>query len=140
MALLYTAVFSRIKSRYVRSQVVALAATGVDFILTVFLKEAMGYHYAAAVFIGAICGAFTAFTLNRNWVFAGNQSGYRRQALRYLIALAGSVVLNSSGTWLLTEWLHVPYLVSKVLVAICIGLTYSYYVLKSFVFYERSKT
>jgi putative flippase GtrA len=56
------------------------------------------------------------------------------QALRYVVVLGGSVVLNTAGTFAVTELAHSHYLLSKGLVAVAIGVTYSYFALKTFVF------
>jgi putative flippase GtrA len=123
-----------LKSRYIRAQLVALSATGIDFALTLFTKEILGMYYVVAAGIGALCGACTAFLLNRTWVFDAGNGRARSQVLRYLVALAGSAVLNTSGTYLVTEQFHSHYVVSKILVALLIGTTYSYFILKFFVF------
>jgi len=124
----------KIKSRYLRAQMVAAVATGIDFGVTLLTKELVGIHYVYAVAAGALCGAITAFLLNRNWVFAAANGNVAVQAFRYVVALGGSVLLNTAGTYALTELVHSHYLLSKVMVAVAIGVTYSYFVLKSFVF------
>jgi putative flippase GtrA len=124
----------KIKSRYLRAQMVAVIATGIDFGATLFTKELVRIHYVYAVAFGALCGAVTAFLLNRHWVFAAGEGNVAAQALRYSMALGGSVVLNTAGTYAITELVHSHYLLSKAMVAVAIGVTYSYFVLKTFVF------
>jgi len=134
MSLNYFLFTDKIKSRYIRAQMVALAATGIDFAVTLFTKELLGMHYVTAVSLGAGCGAVTAFLLNRNWTFGARNGHAGTQAFRFLVALGGSALLNTLGTYLVTELFHSHYFLSKVLVAVLVGITYSYFVLKSFVF------
>ena len=123
------------KKKFLRFQLTAIIATTLDFILTIILKEIFGIHYSLAVASGAACGAITAFTINRYWVFKALESHPVEQGIRYLLVAAGSVALNTLGTFLLTDFGGFPYIVSKGIVAMIIGFTYSYYFSKRFVFY-----
>lgn len=123
------------RRKFLRFQLTAMTATFVDFFITWILKEFGQIYYPYAVGIGACLGACTAFFINRHWVFKSLDGHPMSQGLRYMLVAGGSVVLNSSGTYLLTETMHTPYLVSKGIVALIIGFTYSYYFSKRFVFY-----
>src|SRR5258706_6346770 len=96
--------------KYLCTQLVAIIATGVDFTATILFKEVFGFNYVIAVGISAACGAITAFMLNRHWVFKAFHSPILHQAFRYLVALGGSVLLNTAGTFMLTETFGLPYL------------------------------
>lgn len=121
--------------KFLRFQMTAILATSVDFFITIFLKEIFQMHYTLAVAGGAVAGAFTAFSLNRYWVFHSFEKQILGQGLRYLLVAAGSIILNTGGTYLLTESFYFSYLISKAIVAIITGFTYSYYFSKRFVFY-----
>ena len=123
------------RRRFVRFQLTALLATTVDFTMTIFFKEVIGFHYSVAVALGAICGAITAFTINRYWVFKSLEHHPAIQAFRYVLVAGGSVIINTLGTYLVTETFTFPYLISKATVSIVVGFTYSYYFSKRFVFY-----
>lgn len=123
------------RRRFMRFQFTALFATCMDFLLTILLKETGGLHYSLAVGCGAMAGAITAFTINRYWVFRSLEKHPVEQVLRYIVVAAGSVILNTAGTFLVTEIFQFPYLISKAVISIIIGFTYSYYFSKRFVFY-----
>jgi putative flippase GtrA len=139
MSFEFAAILEKNKLRYLRAQLVAVFATSIDFGATMLLKEGFKIYYVIAVASGACCGAVTAFILNRNWVFAGSDGRLPAQALRFAVALSGSALLNTTGTYAVTEYFHCHYLLSKIIVAVIIGLSYSYFVLKYFVFgvYEK---
>jgi putative flippase GtrA len=121
--------------KFLRFQLTAIIATVVDFLFTIILKEIYHLNYSIAVAIGATLGAITAFSINRYWVFRSMETHPVEQGLRYLLVAAGSIVLNTAGTYLLTELTYFPYIVSKAIIALVIGFTYSYYFSKRFVFY-----
>jgi putative flippase GtrA len=121
--------------KFMRFQFTAVIATSIDFSVTIFLKEFYHVYYPVAVCCGAIAGAITAFSINRFWVFASLGGHPLSQGLRYLLVVAGSIFLNTSGTWLITEFIKLPYLISKASMALIVGFTYSYYFSKRFVFY-----
>jgi len=119
---------------WLRSQAAALTATGTDFLVTIVLKELAGLWYVAANATGALSGAVVSFLLLRNWAFKKHNQRWHGQAVRYAAASAMSLILNTSGVWLLTEAFGIQYIVSKTLVAILMGLTINYLLFKHFVF------
>ena len=121
--------------KFMRFQLTAVMATTIDFLVTILLKEKFGIYYSAAVAFGASAGAITAFSINRYWVFRSLELHPIVQGLRYLLVAAGSIFLNTIGTYLLTEYFHIPYLISKATIALILGFTYSFYFSKRFVFY-----
>lgn len=122
-------------SKFVRFQFTALLATVVDFSSTIFFKSVLEFYYVIAVGLGATLGGITAFILNRHWVFNSTSAHPFQQAIKYALVVAGSILLNTTGTYLLTEYLSFTYLISKAIVALIVGFTYSYYLSKRFVFY-----
>ena len=121
--------------KILRFQLTAVMATTIDFLITIILKENFHWHYTVAVGFGAGAGAITAFSINRFWVFRSIERNAFGQLFRYLMIAVGSVFLNTIGTYLLTEYLLISYLISKAVIALIIGFTYSYYFSKRFVFY-----
>ncbi len=122
------------ESSWLRSQGVAITATSTDFLVTIFLKEVAGVWYVASNALGAFCGAVVSFLLLRNWAFKRHDEHWHGQAVRYIIASGMSLLLNTGGVWLLTELLDIQYIVSKMIVAVLMGLTVNYWMFKYFVF------
>lgn len=122
-------------NKFLRFQLTALTATSIDFLVTFLLKEKIHLYYAWAVAVGAGTGAFTAFTINRYWVFQSLHRNPIDQGIRYLVVAAGSIILNTAGTYIITETFYFPYLISKAMIALILGFTYSYYFSKRFVFH-----
>lgn len=119
---------------WVRAQGAAIAATAVDFTFTVTLTEMAGLFYVWSNISGAFFGAVTSFLLCRHWAFKRSDKRWTGQALRYVLASGLSIYLNTLGVWLFTENFDMPYLWSKVVVAVLIGLTVNYLTFRHFVF------
>ncbi|MBK7572053.1 MAG: GtrA family protein [Bacteroidetes bacterium] len=68
-------------------------------------------------------------------MFSATKNDPVKQALRYTAVVLGSILLNTAGTFALTELMMLTYLISKAVVALIVGFTYSYYFSKRFVFY-----
>lgn len=120
--------------RFIKAQLSSLTATAVDFLLTVLLKEFFGVWYVIANILGVIAGGVTNFYINRDWVFNGDENELRRQATRYFITWCGNFLLNAFGVWLLTQYGHTNYIVSKIVVSLIVGWSYNYVLQKNYVF------
>ncbi len=119
---------------FLSAQVAAFIGTAVDFGVMIFLTELIGVWYVISNAIGAICGAITNFFLGRNWVFLSKERKISHQAFRYFLVATGSMILNTLGVYLLTEFTSLNYIFSKVIVAILIAFTFNFLLQKYFVF------
>lgn len=134
--------------RILKAFLTAQLATVVDFVVTVLLSSVLGVYYVAATCIGAITGGITNCVMNYHWVFPGSNRGKLSIAYRYLLVWGGSIVLNTYGTYLLTEWLvrtplavrllgvHADqlYILSKIIVAVCVAVLWNYQLQRLFVY------
>lgn len=126
----------------------AQLATLVDFSLTLVLASWLGVYYVLATFLGSVAGGVLNCCINYQWVFPG--SGVRRRyiALKYLFVWTTSILLNTYGTYVCTEWLsaspfvqgvlgefvtHV-YVIGKVIVALAVAICWNYTMQRYFVF------
>jgi putative flippase GtrA len=117
-----------------KAAVAALAATVVDFGSLTIWVEVLHRFYPIGVAIGAGLGAITNFTLNRYWAFDAAHAPVGKQAVRYAIVSFGSLCLNTGGVWLVTEKLHLFYMVSKIVVALMVGFLFNYPLQRHFVY------
>ena len=117
-----------------RYQLVAVLATGIDFLTLILLTEFAGLWYLFSAVTGAVFGAITAFLLGRYWVFESVESRTHHQAFRYAIVAVGSVVLNSYGVYFFTDIIGLQYIFSKAITAIVVSVGYNYLLSKNFVF------
>ena len=110
-----------------KATIASLAATVVDFgTLTLWVEGFHGF-YPIGVAMGAALGAITNFTINRIWSFNDAEpSKLGPQAFRYGVVSVGSLLLNTGFVYLVTEKLHVHYMLSKIAVAFIVGLVFNY--------------
>ncbi|MEM9921019.1 MAG: GtrA family protein [Bacteroidota bacterium] len=117
-----------------RSQIAAFLATACDFAIVILLTELLGLWYVASNAIGAFCGAVVSFVLGRFWVFVSLKNKIGDQVVRYLLVSAGSLILNTGGVYLVTEYFGINYVLSKVIVSLFVGLAWNFTLHKYFVF------
>ncbi len=121
------------KSFY-RSQFASIVATGADFFITIFFTEIFKIWYVISNACGAFTGAVISFLLGRNWAFNRKHDKWHWQAVRYAITSFLSMILNTGGVWLITEFLGIQYVISKVMVAILVGVFFNFPMFRYFVF------
>lgn len=119
---------------FVRSQLVAVLATAVDFIVTIGLKEFFMLGYQPAVIIGAICGGITGFLLGKYWAFVSLETKTAFQALKYFPVMGASILLNFGGVVLLVAQFGIQYIIAKAIVAIAIGIGFNFTLHRYYVF------
>ncbi len=120
-----------------RSQIASLTATAVDFGSLIFLVEFGRVWYVAATATGAFAGAVVNFTLGRHWSFMAEHQNIRGQAIRYAAVSGGSLLLNSLGVYLLTEYLKIHYIISRAIAAALVGLLFNFPLHRRFVFRKQ---
>jgi len=124
----------KILTSFFRYNVIALVATATDFLVFILLVKWVGLWYVSSTFISAVTGGTVAFILNRNWVFMEKDDKLTDQAVRYLLVWGGSILLNTSGLYLLVENTHLHEIVAKVIVVLVVGIGFNFLMNKFFVF------
>lgn len=119
---------------FYRSQFASIVATAADFIVTAFFTEIIHVWYVLSTAFGNLTGAIISFYLGRNWAFNRKEEKYYWQALRYAITSLMSMGLNTGGVYLLTENFAISYLISKVVMAVLVGMTFNFLMFRYFVF------
>lgn len=126
---------------FLKAQASSLLATAVDFGVTVLLANLFGFYYVYATFIGAVSGGCVNCAVNYKWTFRCRDTKKSHVALKYMLVWAGSIALNTYGTYLLTEALVAGagaggniYIVAKMAVAILVACFWNYLLQRCFVF------
>lgn len=121
-------------SKFIKAQISSVISTMADFGITFFLTSCVGCWYLLSSVIGSLSGGYTNFSLGRLWVFKAAEDDKKKQAFRYVLVWLSSILLNTAGVFLFTDILKLYYMISKVIVAVCVGIFFNYYLQHTFVF------
>lgn len=108
---------------FFRYGLASLAALVVDFALLAFFTEIIGLHYLISGAIGFTAGLVLIYLLSIGWVFRRRKmdNWHKEWILFAVIGLVG-LLINEFGLWVLTEKLHIHYLVSKLGASVAVFL------------------
>jgi len=119
---------------FLKANVASLAASGIDFLMTVLLVQYGGVEVVVAAATGTITGGIVNFLIGRHWVFRAGDERAVRQAWKYTLVWTGNLFLNTGGVYLLAEGAGLHYAASKVITSLLVALLYNYPLQKYFVF------
>ena len=90
--------------KFAKAQMASFLASMVDYGITVFSVEVLGFWYVAASSTGTILGGITNFSLGRHWVFKGGERERHIQLFRYALVWMGYLTLATSGVYQLPHF------------------------------------
>lgn len=137
---------------FIKAQLSAQVATFIDFLVTILLAKWVGLFYLYATFFGSVVGGIINCVINYKWVFQSKACKRTHVALKYIAVWGGSILLNTWGTFALTEgltrmqwindWLgrYVDdvFIVSKMVVALLVAFFWNYSMQRVFVYRNHS--
>jgi putative flippase GtrA len=121
---------------FIKAQAALIAGSLADFLVTILLVQVFQCWYVTGNTAGNITGALAQFILSRNWVFntRKQKAPVPAQVIKFVLMWAGSIALSAAGIYLLTQHIHLHYLLSKLIVSTSLGISYTYLLSKKFVF------
>jgi putative flippase GtrA len=120
---------------FCKAQFSAQVATIADFGVSMLLAEVVGMWYVWASFSGAVTGGITNCIVNYRWVFDGTKELKKKYiAFKYLFVWTGSILLNTAGTFALTELSGQYFIFAKIVVAVGVALLWNYQLQRLFVY------
>lgn len=133
---------------FLRAQFSSQIASITDFVITIVLAMIFNLYYVYATFIGSVCGGIVNCMVNYSWTFKSKECKKSHVFIKYILVWIGSIALNTSGTYFLTEalgkiiWLREMlshyfddiFIVSKVVVSLLVGFLWNYNMHRCFVY------
>ena len=133
---------------FFKAQISAQFASFVDFLVTIILVKAFAVFYLYATFTGSVVGGIVNCAINYGWVFHAEDCKKTHVAVKYLFVWGGSIILNTWGTFALTEWLtgmtwvngllgyyiDNVFILSKIIVAVLVAFFWNYHLQRFFVY------
>lgn len=125
---------------FLKAQLSAFAGGIIDYLIMIFCTEVLGIFFPVSIAIGGVIGAVFNFTVNRHWTFEGSKASHSpvgAQLARFVVVVAGSILLKSSGTWLFTTFLNIDYKISRIIIDIAVSLGFNYVLQTYWVFKKK---
>jgi len=119
---------------FIKAQINSFISSCADFSITFILTEYLGVWYVASSCLGTISGGGCNFLLGKYWVFNYKTTNNSQLIVRYILLWITNLTLNVSMMYILTEYFHVNYMISKVVVAVSFGILVNFHLQKAFVF------
>ena len=119
---------------FIKTQAALIAGSIADFLVTWLLVEVFNCWYVSGNAAGNIFGAAAQFALSKYWVFTKATQKPQSQLIKFMLMWAGNITLSAMGIYLFTNYIHLHYLLSKLIVSVLLGVSYTYLVSKKFVF------
>lgn len=123
-----------LRKSFARAQVVSIVATSVDFAASLLFHHLLGIYYVTATTMGSVLGAFTSFNLGRKWAFVSKIGKIKKQLPKFIIINVFSVFANTTGVFFFKETFYLPFVISRILVAIIVGVGFNFVMNRYFVF------
>jgi putative flippase GtrA len=120
-----------------RNTLTSIFTTALDFFTLTGLVELFHVDYVLATWIGTVVGSLSNFSINRAWSFRASGQPRAGQFFRFLLVQLGASALHTAGVWFFTRFLHMPYPVSKLVVAALVYLAWNYPMNRWLVFNPR---
>jgi putative flippase GtrA len=121
---------------FVRHQIGATFSTVVDFSTMIAWVELGHGSPVTGTAVGATAGALSNFALGRTWIFNAHGGSVARQMIRYgMVSLAG-LGWNTLGQALMIKATGLPYPVTRLMVAVAVGVCWNYPMQRWFVFHH----
>jgi hypothetical protein len=119
---------------FIKVQIGSILGSAADFLITILCTELGFSWYLLSNLLGNCAGGTIQFAFSRKWIFKESKAGVQVQLLKYIIFFLGNLLLSALGVYILTQFLHINYIVSKLICSVSLGLSYSYLMQKYFVF------
>lgn len=119
---------------FCKAQFSAFSGGMFDYGVMILLTEYGDIHYTKSIVISGMLGAVVNFSLNRYWTFKRKDVSKYKQLRKFIVVVFGSIALKSSGTYALTELLHLDYRISRLCVDAVVSLAFNYTLQRYWVF------
>ena len=118
----------------VKSQMGSFLATAVDFVSLSLLTDIFGIYYVVSAGVASGLGAVVGFLIQRNWAFKRTDKKWQTQAIKYGLVSVFILLLNMGGIYFFTEVIDFHYMISKIFIAILIGIFVSFPLFRYYVY------
>ena len=123
---------------FLKAQTSAGIATGIDYGARIFFNKLIGVGYVGSTFLGALIGGIANCCINYRWVFKNGDKSKREVMWRYFVVWAGSIALNTMGTWFFKAIIGLRAYTAMILTSALVAILWNYMMQRSFVFGDKN--
>lgn len=128
---------------FLKAQISAMIGGVTDYFIMVFFTQVFHVHYTISIAIGGVIGAVVNFSINKTWTFMSKRfpykNSFRVQMFKFIIVVINSIILKSSGTYLITTFLHFDYRISRIIIDLIVSIAFNYNLQKYWVFKQEKR-
>ncbi len=119
---------------FLRAQVSAFFGGIIDYLVMLYCVEFLHIHYIPAIAVGGLVGAVVNYTISRYWAFNSKNESIAKQFLKYAVVSIGSIILKSTGTFILTETTNLDYKLTRLVIDGIVAFGFNFTLQKFWVF------
>lgn len=138
-----TEVFWRRTKIFAKAQISAFVGGVVDYGIMILCTELFHVYYVFSIGISGVIGAIINFTLNKKWTFHSKDRLYKNtvntQLFRFVVVVAGSIFMKSSGTYCVTTYIGIDYKISRLIVDLIVSVLFNFNMQKYWVFIKKAE-
>lgn len=132
---------------FLRAQFSSQMSSLIDFLTTIIIAK-LGLYYVYASFLGSVSGGIFNCFINYRWTFHAHNCRIKNVIFKYISVWIGSILLNTYGTYALTEslrqltWVREVlsyyfadfFIIPKIVVSLLVGFFWNYQLQRVFVY------
>jgi putative flippase GtrA len=122
---------------FARHQIGAIVSTALDFATMIAWVELGHGSPVTGTAVGAAVGGLSNFTLGRHWIFDADAGPVGGQMVRYALVSLFGLGWNTLGQKFLLAFSHLPYPITRAMIAVVVGVFWNYPMQRWFVFHKR---
>ena len=119
---------------FFKAQASAFTGGVIDYSIMIVLTAYGHIFYGYSILISGAIGAVVNFLINRYWTFKKTEAPGVAQLQKFIVMVIISILLKSSGTYLLTEWMHFDYRISRICIDALVSFGVNFTLQKYWVF------
>lgn len=119
---------------FLKAQLSAFVGGLFDFGIYTICYKLLEISAPFSNMVSGSLGAVVNFTINRYWSFESTSTPVKDQLWKFVIVVAGSITLKSTGIYVLVDLMSVNFLLAKGIVELIVSLGFNYVLQKLWVF------
>ena len=119
---------------FLKAQLSAFLGALCDYAIMILLTSYGHIFYGYSILVSGSIGAVINFSINRYWTFKKTEVDSLVQLPKFIAMVIISILLKSSGTWLLTKLLHLDYRLSRISIDALVSFGVNFTLQKYWVF------